>query len=201
MQIKIDIPEEFISEYKDDKFGDSLQRLKSDAHLLAGNYEKEVVDMLIKAFKNAKEEDAPKMSTPPHPRWMPKESEFYYYIMDTGGIHIDRWNSDNIDKFRFSTGNVFRRDNVFQISAEAEFALERLKVIAEMREWAGHNYDGAYIYYHRPSDEIMINWNGESTYCFGEIRFKCVDDAENCIKAVGKDRIKKYYFMIPEDEK
>jgi hypothetical protein len=191
MQITIDIPEEFVSEYKDDKFGNSLQRLKSDAHLLAGNYEKEVVDMLIKAFKNATEESTPNLPTPPHPSWKPKESEFYYYIGDTGGVHIDKWNSDDIDEFRFITGNVF------QTSTEAEFVVEHLKVLAAIQEWAGYNYDGAYIYYHRPSDEILVNWNGDSTYCFGDIRFKCVDDAENCIKAVGKERLKKYYFLIP----
>ena len=61
MQITIDIPKEFVSEYKDDKFSDSLQRLKNDVHLCAGNYEKEVVDMLIKAFRNAKEENMSKL--------------------------------------------------------------------------------------------------------------------------------------------
>lgn len=199
MQIKIDIPEEFISEYKDDKFGDSLQRLKSDAHLLAGNYEKEVVDMLIKAFKNAKEQDAPKMSTPPHLRWMPKESEFYYYIGDTGGIHIDRWNSDNIDEFRFSIGNVFRRDNVFQISREAEFALERMKVLTEMQEWAGKWDDPVILQYNMINCDIVTRFCPHA--CNGEIRFSNSHDAIECVKAIGEDRIKKYYFMIPEDEK
>lgn len=54
MKIIIDIPEEFVCHFETDRFMDSLERLKSDAHLLAGNYEKEVIDMLIGAFKNAK---------------------------------------------------------------------------------------------------------------------------------------------------
>ena len=56
MKIIIDIPKEFIWHFETDRFADSLKRLKSDAHLLAGNYEKELMDMLIEAFKNAKED-------------------------------------------------------------------------------------------------------------------------------------------------
>ena len=53
MKVTIDIPKEFEDHWKDDKFEDSLNRLKADAHCLAWNYEKEIVDMLIVAFKNA----------------------------------------------------------------------------------------------------------------------------------------------------
>jgi hypothetical protein len=69
-----------------------------------------------------------------------------------------------------------------------------------MREWTGNNYFGVFIYYHKPSDQIMMDWDGNSNYFHGDIRFKSVDDVLNCIEAVGKDRIKKYYFMIPEEE-
>lgn len=130
----------------------------------------------------------------PHPRWKPAYAEQYYILWCTGAIEETCWAGIEIDNKEYDIGNVFRT------KAEAEFAATRLKVIAEMREWAGHNYDGAYIYYHRPSDEIMIAWDGDSTCCFGSIHFKCIDDAENCVKAVGKDRIKKYYFMIPDNE-
>ena len=56
MKITIDIPKEFEEHWKDDRFEDSLNRLKADAHCLAGNYEKEIIDMLIVAFKGAGEE-------------------------------------------------------------------------------------------------------------------------------------------------
>ena len=130
---------------------------------------------------------------PPHPRPYPERQQKYFYVNPMGKVVASNWLLDQIDMDTREIGNVFKTE------AEAKFAAERLKVLAEMREWAGKNYDGAYIYYHRPSDEIMINWDGDSTYCFGDIRFKCVDDAENCITAVGADRIKKYYFMISED--
>ena len=54
MKLVIEIPEEFEVHFDTDKFENSLERLREDAHLLAGNYEKELADMLIKAFKNSK---------------------------------------------------------------------------------------------------------------------------------------------------
>ena len=55
MKITIEIPSEYYGEFEKDKFEETFQRMKADAHCLAGNYEKETISMLIEAFKNAKE--------------------------------------------------------------------------------------------------------------------------------------------------
>lgn len=55
MTIQLNIPPEFEDEYNKDRFKESLQRLISDAHSLAGNYEKETVSMLMKALRDSKE--------------------------------------------------------------------------------------------------------------------------------------------------
>ena len=57
MTVILKIPSEFESHFRNDRFEDSLHRLNADAHLLAGNYEKELAIMLIEAFKGAKEID------------------------------------------------------------------------------------------------------------------------------------------------
>lgn len=54
MKIIIEIPKEFETHFLEDRFKDSLFRLKADAKFLAGNYERETVEMLIKAFQNSK---------------------------------------------------------------------------------------------------------------------------------------------------
>jgi hypothetical protein len=54
MRIEIEIPKEFETHFTKDRFEGSLNRLRVDAHSLAGNYEKETAIMLIEAFKNAK---------------------------------------------------------------------------------------------------------------------------------------------------
>jgi hypothetical protein len=56
MTIKIEIPQEFEEHFNKDQFEDSLHRLSADIHSVAGNYEREVVEMLIEAFKKAKVE-------------------------------------------------------------------------------------------------------------------------------------------------
>lgn len=146
----------------------------------------------IDELKKAKvEEDLP---TPPHPRPYPKDNQIYFYVNSMGEIEETKWSS------RY-TADLRAREigNAFMSETAAEFAAERLEVLAEMREWAGTNKDGAFIYYNYNFDDIMIDWDGDGYY-HGDVRFHSIEDAENCIKAVGKDRIKKYYFMVSEED-
>ena len=54
MEITIEIPKEFEKHFGEDRFKDSLERLKADAgECLAGLYEIELCNMLIKAFEKA----------------------------------------------------------------------------------------------------------------------------------------------------
>lgn len=53
MYMIINIPEEFERHFLNDRFKDSLLRLKTDTHQIAGNYERELCDMLIDSFKKA----------------------------------------------------------------------------------------------------------------------------------------------------
>ena len=55
MIIQLNIPPEFEDEYNKDRFKESLSRLIADAHLLAGNYEKETARFLITAFQDSEE--------------------------------------------------------------------------------------------------------------------------------------------------
>ena len=55
MIIQLNIPPEFEDEYNKDRFKESLSRLIADAHLLAGNYEKETARFLITAFQDSNE--------------------------------------------------------------------------------------------------------------------------------------------------
>lgn len=142
-------------------------------------------------LKNAQIEDAP-----PHPRWVPSNADTYYSIGTCGDVFQD-WTDDinsEIDKSRLSSGNVFKT------KAEAEFAAAQRKVLAEMREWAG-NWDDEYSLRYDEDNGIEAFFQVSYQKSYGEMRFATKKDAENCIEAVGKDRIKKYYFMIPEGDK
>lgn len=55
MKVTIDIPKEFVSHYKKDGFSESFDRILcdiSDKYGLAGKYEREVLEMLKKAFED-----------------------------------------------------------------------------------------------------------------------------------------------------
>lgn len=68
MKLIIEIPEEFEKHFNYDKFEDSLNRLKGDAgtFCLAGQYEIELCEMLIEAFKEAAVIDEPWLSENPY---------------------------------------------------------------------------------------------------------------------------------------
>jgi hypothetical protein len=53
MRVEIEIPKEFECDFNKDRFKETFYRLSVDAHLMAGNYEKETLKMLLKAFENA----------------------------------------------------------------------------------------------------------------------------------------------------
>ena len=80
----------------------------------------------------------------------------------------------------------------------AEYAAEYYKVLAEMREWAGEWNDPWAIVYSPP---MLAPMNLHVAECSeGELRFATREDAKNCIDAVGRDRLIKYYFGVRDHE-
>ena len=69
-----------------------------------------------------------------------------------------------------------------------------------MKEWAGGWLDPYAIVYNRELGQLAVA-DKSLFLSAGEMRFATKEDAENCVKAVGEERIKKYYFGVPEDER
>lgn len=143
----------------------------------------------LRALKAEKSEDDP--PKPPHQRPYLENNQTYFYVDVKSEVSDAQWLSDLFDLGAYKIGNVF------PTAEAAEFAAERLKVLAEMREWAGIWDDPWVMIYDGWSPKAISIHAPDVT--FGELRFATREDAEGCIKAVGKDRLKKYYFGIPED--
>jgi len=143
-------------------------------------------------LKQAKADDKNDIPQPPHPRPYPEYVQTYFYIIDMGEVAETKWTSNRFDLGKHEIGNIFLTEEA------AVFAAERLKVIVEMREWAGKWNDPYRILYINGRIELEPLSVGRCL-SYGEIRFATEADAKNCIKAVGEDRLKKYYFGIPED--
>lgn len=152
----------------------------------------EALEQGIAALRQETVEDEP-MPRPPHPRWRPILNETYYLIGRDASILSFCWDEGNIDTGLFAAANVYKSID------DAKFAVERWKVLAEMRMWAGNWNDPFAI--NMNADYILgvecLSYPNDS---FGELRFATAGDALNCIKTVGEDRLIKYYFGVRDHE-
>ena len=136
-----------------------------------------------------------------------KPGDHYFYLNHTGKIGEDVYTDPNnpFDKDRKIFGNLFKTKE------EAEFAVERQKVITELRELAdddnewgptdecGNISDHYFIYYNSYSKSIKIDFLTRIMYLPMDLYFKSRESAEAAIEKIGVDRFKKYYFGIEEE--
>jgi len=120
-----------------------------------------------------------------------KEDDIYYSVNSYGEILKNTWEENKYDKGALSILNCFKTKE------EAEFELERKKVIAEMKKFAfepdfDNDEQPKYMIFY--NNGIKISWIFNDNY--GYIYFKTREICEECIKSVGVERIEKYYFGI-----
>ena len=127
-----------------------------------------------------------------------KKNQNYYFITTDGKIDREIWEDVEWDNDLFNLGNCF------ETKEQAEFAIDKQKVYTELKRYAlEHN-------------EEEIDWNdidkckwcitkdcGKlNVYSFyrlqflNQIYFTSEEIAQNAIKEIGEDRIKKYLFEV-----
>ena len=124
----------------------------------------------------------------------PQDGDGYWCIEDSTEVGRFIWDGDDFDNELLSVGNVFRTEE------EAEFAVEKLKVEAELRKFSKPFEYGKFNYY------LFFDIDGNSfrtdftSYCppQGTIYFESKEKAQQAIESVGIDRIKKYIFGVEE---
>lgn len=143
-----------------------------------------------------------KANNPKNKVWKPDRNERYYTISNDGTIVNLLCTSDNTDERTFTIGNCFRTKE------EAEFALEKQKVITELKRFALENneselnwnngYHKCYLFYNYKTGKVDvtydISWKTSSVYFSSEVI------AKQTIETIGEDRLKKYYFEVNENE-
>jgi hypothetical protein len=129
----------------------------------------------------------------------PKKADKFYYILSDGEIDYEFYSpTSGIHADRISVGNCFKTEE------EAKFEVERCKVLHEMKQfaepedYAWDNENCHYTFVYSTSNKGYLEPQGYYTFKTSGIYFKSSSDANDCIKAVGEDRIKKYYFGIEE---
>lgn len=121
------------------------------------------------------------------------DCDTYYYITTSGAIYDDRWDCCQVDKDRLSIGNTFKTKE------EAEFEVEKLKVLHELEllgrpfDYGWSNYYFAFDYY---NEEISIDFKSDRNHCFFSCFFNSEEDARQAVEKIGEYRIKKYLFGV-----
>ena len=123
------------------------------------------------------------------------DGDTYYYVHSIGGVGDDSWNDHPINKYRLSIGNAFKT------MEEAEFAIEKLKVLHELEslgrpfDYGWSNYYFAFDYY---NEEISIDFKSDRNHCFFSCFFNSEEDARQAVEKIGEYRIKKYLFGVED---
>ena len=124
----------------------------------------------------------------------PQYGDTYWCINAYGGVSKETWDGYDIEKDMLEIGNGFRTEK------EAEFAVEKLKVEAELRKFSRPFEYGKFNYC------LLFDIDGNSfrtdftSYCppQGAIYFESEEKAQQAIEAVGAERIKKYIFGVED---
>lgn len=133
--------------------------------------------------------------------WEPSLGDLYYYINSNGGIKFSYYNTRSIDKR--CIGNFFKTDE------EADHMVEKLKVIRELQDfalehnneeidWHDKEQDKWEISYEDSNDGVKPAYNIYYRAQAFNIFFTSLEIAQEAIKTIGEDRIKKYYFDIED---
>lgn len=127
--------------------------------------------------------------------WVPKYGDPSWLIHNYGGVGQYIWDDDAPDRGRLSIGNVFHTRE------DAEFMVERLKVLAELRrlakgfvpDWENKYQSKWSIKYDLTGIGADVNWGINRA---APVYFQSQEDAQTAIEAVGVERLKRYYFMV-----
>lgn len=149
------------------------------------------------------EEIAKKASVKKSKVFKPEYNGCYYTTDMTFGVVLGAcWLDDCADMARYMMGNCF------ETCGEAKFAIEKQKVLTELKRYAlEHNkgeidwenlkqmkYSIVLLGRHSPDICSLTAFETNSFADIGQIYFTSKEIAENAIKEIGAERIKKYLF-------
>ena len=125
-------------------------------------------------------------------REFPKMGDIYWRIDDRGSVDNCMYNNYYTDNHRQAIGNFFKTKE------QAEFAVEKLKVEAELRKFSRLFADGEennHIKYSPSFDELSV-LTSFSYQDQGVFYFESREKVQQAIDTVGEERIKKYIFGV-----
>lgn len=150
----------------------------------------ECLNEMEKEIKNLKE--SIRTHKEKHKEWELKIGEEFYTINDFG--IINRWNyrEEVADFYAFEIGNAFKTWE------EAEFEVEKRKVIRELNRYSCRFKKGFEQYgitYNYDKSEVSFGYL-HNVCDYATICYESQETVQKAIKEVGEERIKKYLFGV-----
>ena len=124
----------------------------------------------------------------------PQVEDDYWYVNGDAEVMLAVWYGDDYDKGRLSI------DNVFKTKSQVEFAVEKLKVEAELRRFSrpfDPTTDNFFIVYDKYLESLEINCSLK-TDIQGVIYFDSREDLRRAVESVDRELVKKYIFGVED---
>ena len=127
-------------------------------------------------------------------------NEIYYSIAEDGNI------VGSVENDTFYDESCWKFGNYYNTTEEAEFAKQKQLIYQELKryalehnteeiDWTNNSSSKFYITYGYQNNELIID-NMQTIKSPNTVYFTSEKIAENAIKDIGEDRIKKYLFEI-----
>ena len=124
----------------------------------------------------------------------PQQNDKYWYININGDVTSGKWEKFDIQEDMLEIGDVF------ETKEQAKFAVEKLKVEAELRKFSRPFKEDEYNYFIQihPSHNNIVVESDDFYQTQGTIYFESTTIANEAIDAIGENRIKKYIFGVED---
>ncbi|MBA5746564.1 hypothetical protein ACUW9Z_000906 [Aerococcus sp. 150760007-1] len=126
---------------------------------------------------------------------LPQYDYEYWYVDFDGSVFSTFYDNNHyIDRYHQEIGNIFKTKK------QAEFAVEKLKVEAELQKFSRpfESMEGNFCMVFDTSDGSIDFWSMSYSKVQGTIYFESTVMANEAINAIGEDRIKKYIFGVED---
>lgn len=144
----------------------------------------EMIDEFDKRVEALKEEE----------QEFPQDGDVYWYIDSDGDVLNDEWGGFASEEGMLEIGNIFKAKD------QAEFAVEKLKVEAELRKF-GRPFECGKVNHCLlyDTDSDYLEFDIRNYYMTqGSIYFESAEKVRQAISEIGEERIKKYIFGVED---
>lgn len=165
--------------------------------------EKEIKELEDKQAELQKQIDELKQVKMEEPKkWKPKSYEEYWFVSDDGEIYCSVWTNTHQNRWRYSTGNVFKTEQeAVEHKKKIEFQAKFKNYVEERNEeldWENDNQEKWFMYYSFCYGKIDFAAHFTSK-CQGAIYAFSEQILRDAIEEIGENNVIKYVLEVENE--